>query len=293
MDAPDRELTGAALGMGWPMLGLLDRRVRVHDEADVDPEAATAGAVLLLPGAVNVPHASTALGLELASRGHHVLMLDLGFGIEALDVPLDGSMASALAVYEALETEALDAHVDRARRALDWLGAPTLGLPPERRVLVVGHSHGGGVALELCRTTDRCAGVVNLDGPAYASVRASGTSAPWVHVASRDPEPMSDATLDRLGWAASYREIKELELSWVDEARASSFRACSAHMAEAGHMDFTDFPFLMPGYRSDLAPELAHARTVHAVTSARDHANMEPSSCAALYATLGDGFTAR
>lgn len=288
----DRELTREALGIGWPLAGFVDRRIEVHDSADVDSNALTRRAVVLLPGAVNVPHQATGVGLELASHGHAVLLLDLGFGAEALDLPTDVTEAAARETFDVLERDALEAHVERGRQALAWFAEPGFGLPVQDGPWVVGHSHGGAVALELCRTSSRCSGVVNLDGPAYAKVREEGVLVPWVHVASRDPALLDEASLDALGWASFYPQVKATELGWVDEARRRSPSACSAFMKRSGHLDFTDFPFLVPGHRSDLSAQTAHERTVRAVLAARDH--FDPASnCTRFDASLGEGFTAR
>ena len=286
----DPAATAAALGVGRAVVGFVDRRISVVEEGALRAEAGPA--ILLLPGAVNLPHQSTALALELASHGHLVLQLDLGLGPQELGLPTEATEDAAWRTYEILEVDALPQQVARVQEGLAWLAAPTLSVPADEAPMIAGHSHGGGVAMEACRT-ERCLGVVNLDGPVYASVRTGGVEVPWLHVASRDPDQLTEEQLDALGWAAFYPEVKRTELGWVDEARAASPVGCSVFMDQSGHLDFTDFPFLVPRHRSDLPADVAHARTVQAVRAAHAFFTASDGACAAIHNQLNPGFTPR
>ncbi|MEN0064570.1 MAG: alpha/beta fold hydrolase [Myxococcota bacterium] len=286
--APD--LTKAAFGFGWPLRGWIDRHISVADDALVDDTRVIGPGVLLLPGATNVPHQSTALGLGLASQGHVVFQVDLGLGAHDLDVPTEATEEAARAIYDVLERDALPTNVRQVGRALDWFAAPSEPLPGFASPILVGHSHGGAVALEHCRTSEACGGVVNLDGPTYAMVQEFGVATPWVHIASRDPAVLTQGDLERLGWADFYSDVKQAELDAVAVSRGRSPSTCAWFMEEAGHLDFTDFPFLVPGHRSDLSAELAHERTFHIVRAAIEGITGR-LTCAGF--EVGEGFTAR
>ncbi|MCB9741220.1 MAG: alpha/beta fold hydrolase [Alphaproteobacteria bacterium] len=154
--------------------------------------------------------------------------------------------------------------------ALDALPPGLDGLDTER-LAVGGHSLGASVALDLCRDDARCVLYVNLDGPPLidqvgvdaqgrAVLEAQSLDLPTVIVSTGlYAEHVPGAAQ---AWAALDAQAERVEgpvLHW--------------HIAEAGHLDVTDLPLMMPqGLARRLFGEasIGHIDPVETLAAAND-----------------------
>jgi len=201
---------------------------------------------------------NTFLVEELASHGAVVAAIDhpgdaLGTTLpEGTTLPYEGlPPASSPGYVDAVVTLGARWTADtvallRTLRDLQPVGglAPFAGTVDLDRVMAVGHSTGGGVALEVCHAWDGCAAVLALDpwwSPVDPARLEAGSERPLVVVAS-DPAlgyfaPANGDRLARLA-AASAAPVRALVLEG------------------GGHHDVNDTMHLAPGW---LARRLGHS----------------------------------
>jgi dienelactone hydrolase len=184
------------------------------------------------------------LAEALASHGYVVVALDHTYGSVATRftdgevVPIDPSALPTDAssdTYDEASRTLVTTFADDVRFLLDELEAGTIpvlgdGLDLER-VGLVGHSTGGGAAIDVCASDPRCATVIGFD--------------PWV-------EPVGD-TIIGSGLAVPTLSLRSEE--WVDhpnDARLRRLHAASqdvtglAAIAGTTHRDVTMLPLLTP-----------------------------------------------
>jgi predicted dienelactone hydrolase len=259
----------AASWLGLPPF-TLDHVGLVRSHAAVDtpptPRPGALPVVLYSHGWGGFRTIQSGLAESLASHGYVVAALDHTHGAVATSFP-DGEIVpiDPAALPEGVSGQAYDTAAERLVEtfaedlafALDELEA---GAVPELAgrldldaVGVVGHSTGGGAAVELCADDRRCAAVVGFD--------------PWV-------EPVPDAVLGE-GLRVPFLALRSAE--WVgndNDARLRRLRASSsgpaALVAVEGttHRDVTMLSFLSPlTSRAGLTGPTPAART-HALTEA-------------------------
>ncbi len=133
----------------------------------------------------------------------------------------------AIAGLPALE-ESFAVWVADGQFALDWIveaAAPDGALAGQidaTYIGVFGHSFGGAMAAEVCRSDSRCGAGINIDGAQLGVVAEQGLSAPFLFLYS---EPSL----------------------WINHAVAEmSPAATQATIAGSAHLDFTDLPPMTP-----------------------------------------------
>lgn len=259
----------AAAWLGFPPfafdhVGLV--RSHATPDAPPTPEAGALPVVVYAHGWGGFRNVQSDLAESLASHGYVVAAVDHTYGAVATSFP-DGTVVPIddQALPEGVPSEIYDAASERLVETfaadlgflLDELedgAVPTLaGRLDLEAVGVVGHSTGGGAAVQLCAEERRCAVVVGFD--------------PWV-------EPVADKVLGD-GLDVPFLALRSEE--WVgndNDARLRRLRASSSGpaglVAVAGttHRDVTLLPFLSPlASRAGLAGPTPGVRT-HELTAA-------------------------
>lgn len=200
--------------------------------------------VVFVHGTQGRRHAYRTWIREFASQGYTVVAADHPPVALRPDFP-DGSAAPASAAWSALMGEAVEpsefvahetfalAHdvvADDLRAILDDVG-PRLGVATDR-VLLAGHSFGGGLAVTLCDDDPRCAAIIDLDGPPFADPAL--------------PTPPDVPLLVVL--AGRTRQAEALDVVWrpidrlVSAARGPTLVVT---LPTAGHLDLSDLPLIV------------------------------------------------
>ena len=132
---------------------------------------------------------------------------------------------------------------------IDRLLDPKASLPIDRnRVVAVGHSTGGIVALQLCRQDARVVGCGDFEGAPQASdAFEGGNRKPIFVTASRSAKP--DRPFVRPDLAEPF---------WSYLAKSND-HAWAIGMTKASHMSFSDAPYEMPDSLSRFGGELMSA----------------------------------
>ncbi|MEV0285023.1 hypothetical protein AB0H36_13015 [Kribbella sp. NPDC050820] len=97
----------------------------------------------------------------------------------------------------------------------------------------VGHSFGGAAALEACRTTERCAAAVNLDGSPYGEAVSKGVHAPILLLGADDSCITGVCGPDARGDDGRDRALSLL--------KASTGTSWCATVPGTRHYNFTDY----------------------------------------------------
>jgi predicted dienelactone hydrolase len=226
-----------------------------YQDAPVDPEGAPYPVLVFSHGWSGFRAQTTFLMQELASHGYIVVGMEHPYG-SVITVFPDGQVAhnnpSALpdglpeAEYEAAARLLADQWAHDIDYALNVLGNMVMdvrgaffGAFDFSRVGVLGHSTGGGAAIQFCGTQPGCKAVLGLDPfmtPVSAQVLEGGLSRPFMAMFSQ---------------------------RWADDAGSKNFRLFNGMLAQSSspasvvsiqgtaHYDFSDLPALTP-----LAPQL-------------------------------------
>jgi pimeloyl-ACP methyl ester carboxylesterase len=205
---------------------------------------------------------------QLAADGHLVLSIDhthgsiasqpVSGGVIPLDPQLLPNNPPSQAAYDAASTTlermfADDAQllVDALRDASSQVPAEVLALADLDRMIVLGHSTGGGAALWFCAEDAGCRGVVAYDAwvePLPPAVRASGPGIPWLEIGSGEWQRNANHTL-------------------IDGMVASLDDVTAVTIEGTLHRDFTVQPALSPlskllGLRGELEWDRTQAITL-------------------------------
>jgi dienelactone hydrolase len=192
-------LSGVA---GWGETGFDD----VHDHASTDVAVAAGRfpVVVLEPGLGFAAPQYTTIAENLASHGYLVTGVTPTYSANL--TVLDGHTVPATDAGDPSAFDATDPHAGQAQAAGDRLvdiwaaddrfaAAQAEALDASGRfaghvntasTVYLGHSFGGGAALEACRSDQHCAGAADLDGTQYGTVVHSGLTKPMMIVASQN-----------------------------------------------------------------------------------------------------------
>jgi dienelactone hydrolase len=226
---------------------VLDHLGLVRSSATIDAPLAGSGplpVVVYVHGWGGFRSVQATLAEALASHGYVVVALDHTYGAVATRftdgevVPIDPSALPADASspeHDEASRTLVTTFADDVRFLLDELEAgafPVLGTGVDlERVGLIGHSTGGGAAVEVCASDPRCATVVGFD--------------PWV-------EPVGDTVIGA-GLAVPTLSMRSEE--WVGDANDARLRrlhaasqdvAGLAVIAGTAHRDVTMLPLLTP-----------------------------------------------
>ncbi|MCO1656503.1 hypothetical protein [Pseudonocardia humida] len=221
------------IGLGW-LLQDVDA-VRPSARRDAVPAPGPHPVVVLAPGYENAPWMYSALGEELASRGHVVAVL----------VPpstparvVDGQPRTTPTASAPPAPDEIDALLQQEATDIVALHAALTTAPlvagldvQEDRTVFIGHSLGGGAAVLACELTPRCVGSTNLDGPQPALPTGAPTKPELLLAADAGCAAVTPCAGE--GQPAEY-------LDWLSRRRAATPPSTIATITGAGHNAFGD-----------------------------------------------------
>jgi pimeloyl-ACP methyl ester carboxylesterase len=201
----------------------------------------------------------TAVSQDLASYGYIVVCVDHPYaGITILP---DGRVLSTGGDPDAGNPEATPRRVEAWAKDVSFVldrmssSAKTDAVAAGRfakridlgRIGMLGHSLGGGAALEACRTDSRFKACADLDGAPFGNVTAEGVKRPTLIM--RSGPIYSDEDLARRGrtreqWEEMGRQGQAMWSSLFQ--RSKTVPVYSVKINGAGHMSYSDAPFVMP-----------------------------------------------
>lgn len=229
---------------------------------------------------------NTYLVEDLVSYGYTVVSLDhpyvasrtpLASGVihSRPDLWLNLGSRAALADSIPRFEATIATHVRDLQFALAWLEReaprPLRQAIDFTRIAAIGHSFGGAIAAELCRTDPRVLAGVNLDGWMSAGFRASGVPRPFLFVIEDDPL-----------WAANEGPYPDNEDGLSREGTLDYHNGIRRSLAQHGgyllrifgavHGDFADMSLYLrfPGGKPDATRRRIHELTRIAVRAMMD-----------------------
>ena len=238
------------------------RSVRTHSKLDVSPTKGTHPLVAFSVG-LGVARANyTSIAEELASHGYIVALVEsplqgymvLPNGGEVMDTSgrfgTPAGHRRGVADWSKDISFALDAlHAARVPEA----SRRVVGTIDWSRIGAAGHSSGGSVAMATCEADVRVRACVDLDGGVaspekepMADFVPRGTSKPTLMLRS---EPLYDDTTFARRGTTREQWLKQREggsAAAAEFVRRSNPSLRIAHLAGAGHFNFSDAPFVMP-----------------------------------------------
>jgi predicted dienelactone hydrolase len=213
----------------------------------------------------------TAVSQDLASHGYVVVCIDHPYGgvtvlpggrvVTADGDPDAGSPDAAPRQTEAWAKDAsfvLDRMTSRGganplRRFVEYVDPARVGM--------LGHSLGGAAALEACRADSRFKACADLDGAPFGKVVEEGLKRPTLVM--RSGPVYSDEDLAKRGrtreqWEEMGRKGREM---WGSLFRKSkNVPVYSVKINGAGHMSYSDAPFVMPDTINRFGGRIIEAR---------------------------------
>lgn len=196
---------------------------------------------------------NTALLEELASQGYAVVSIDHDFSFEAYDIDVD----QARSMDPDQQKTLIQQLIDRAAPAqsLDQLfvlqslakrDAPYAKMLNLDLIGLLGHSLGGTTALHTAAGSAACKAVINMDGPVANNI-PDDWDTPFLYLSSFSPDLPDEELKKRRVPANFYRKVKNHELAAVKSLfEGDHHRRHWLRMESAGHLDLTDFPFMVP-----------------------------------------------
>ena len=200
----------------------------------------------------------TAFSQDLASHGYIVVCIDHPYG--GITVLPDGRVLSTAGDSDAGNPEATPRQVEAwakdASFVLDRMTAPAkadavVGRFAAHidlaRIGMLGHSLGGAAALEACRVDSRFKACADLDGAPFGKVTVEGVKRPTLIM--RSGPLYSDEDLAKRGrtreqWEEMGRQGRAMWSSLFQKSK--NIPIYSIKVNGAGHMSFSDAPFVMP-----------------------------------------------
>ncbi|MFG1912027.1 alpha/beta hydrolase family protein [Kribbella sp. NPDC048928] len=233
-------------------------RIKIHAISGAPVAGGPFPVVVLEPGMGFSAPQYTVLAESLASRGYIVAGLTPTYSANV--TVLGGQVVGRNAQGNPPE---LGAHTGTAqqtgdRLATEWAAdahfvadqVTTLGTTGQfagkvgSKVTYVGHSFGGASSLEACRTDQRCAGAVDLDGTQFGAVVGKGLQAPFLMLGSEDS--CITGTCGPVGHDAG-GEVETAAML----LKASTSQRWLVTVSGAHHLNFTDYStyFVAPPLR--------------------------------------------
>jgi dienelactone hydrolase len=245
---PPRWRAALARPAGILMTDFLTRdlaKVRVHAYSNALPAATLARfpVVLLFAGNGALVTFYTTLAEDLASHGYVVVGLEAAYRTTVVVLPsgviyrpwrdnpedLPESQADAMAT-RLVRMWSTDAGfvLDRLAALNSRPGTGFTGRLDLRHVGVVGHSLGGAIAAEFCRTDSRCAAGIDLDGRLFGPVITEGLNKPFMLEFESALSQSNPAT------ARIYAQVHSMYAHLPADSRLG------LSVAGANHFSFTD-----------------------------------------------------
>lgn len=197
---------------------------------------------------------NTALLQEIAGQGYIVMAIDYDFSFEAYGLSIEDAMTLTLDaqrdLISALIKKAVPNQVRDIQFVLHHIQNSDFALSKHidfDKLAFIGHSLGGTTSFDASTNTPGLKGVVNIDGPVNET-SMNQLSSPLLYISSYSPD-LTNKELESKGLPEPnlYREVKNYELENVNKLFDKDLKnAFWVRFTTAGHLDFTDFPFIIP-----------------------------------------------
>lgn len=201
----------------------------------------------------------TAFSQDLASHGYIVVSIDHPYG--GVTVLPDGRVLTTDGDPEAGSPDAparqVEAWAKDASFVLDRMSSPAgagadalkrfAGYIDPERVGMLGHSLGGAAALEACRADTRFKACADLDGAPFGKVTEGGLKRPTLIMRSGpiySDEDLAKRGRTRAQWEEMGRKGTAMWNSLFEKSKDAP--VYSVKVNGAGHMSYSDAPFVMP-----------------------------------------------
>lgn len=215
--------------------------------------------VLILSHGLGEPRSLyTGFAQDLASHGYVVVCIDHPYG--GITVLPSGRVVSTDGDPDAGNPDApsrqVEAWAKDASFVLDWLRTPAkshsattqfAGRIDSDRIGMLGHSLGGAAALEACRTDARFKACADLDGAPFGKVKDEGSKRPTLIMRSGpiySDEDLAKRGRTRAQWEEMGRQGQAMWSLFVQKSK--NVPVYSVKINGAGHMSYSDAPFVMP-----------------------------------------------
>ncbi len=242
--------------------------------------------ILFAPSWTGRRNQNTVQAEELASHGFVVVGIDHPYSTDLTIFPdgrkarsslpefLDCSSDEAVAACVRVANDQLSLRTADARFVLDEIerfnrtdpdGLLT-GRIDTARVGIFGHSFGGAVAAEACRTDARFKAGANYDGLLFGEVLEQGIGKPFLFLMDGTPSPTDEELRTTKGpWLRELILVAE-NVECIRYAHPEA-RGYWASVKGASHMDFCDSPLYTPIKRLTHAGPIATIRSMEIINA--------------------------
>jgi predicted dienelactone hydrolase len=262
--------------------------VRTHAATAVPMAAAQSRypVVIFSPAWVGRRDQNTVQAEELASHGFVVIGIDHPYGTDWTVFPDGRAVPSALgnaldySSDEALETSIRKAEEELRIRAADVrlvvkelerqdLSGPE-GLFTDRldtsRMGIFGHSFGGAVAAEICRTDSQFRAGIDMDGILFGEATRTGIGKPFLVMGDGSPGPTPDQLRNSKGSARRALTFLARDHECIRRCLESS-RGILVSIPGTSHLNFCDSPLYSPVKRLTHAGPIRRERAMDIINA--------------------------
>lgn len=242
------------------VFGHLNRvETETYNNAEILNDSIKFPLVVYSHGAASTHLDNTALLREIAGEGYVVLALDHDFSFSDYGLKKSDAMTLEYAVQKAFITDLIDKVVPNQAQDIEFIlrnlpdsSHDLIGHINFNKIVLVGHSLGGTTATDASLKVKGVQAIINMDGP-LNTASIEHLELPFLYMSSFSPD-LADELLEEKGLpdAQLYRQIKQWELENV--YRLYYRNTIGFHWVRfknAGHMDFTDVPFMLPIMKTD------------------------------------------
>ena len=218
----------------------------------------------------------TAIATELASLGHLVIAVDHPYGgftrlsdgrvlTSGMDTLLHRGDADQ--VYRSRMQDwsgDLTFVLDEVLRQNNTLGKQFKNAVDQNRIIAMGHSLGGNVAMKMPALDARVKGGINLDGGSFQNLDHDDLLAPTLVIRSQplySEEDLQKRGRSRETWKAMEKQVD----SSFQNALRGARKAYELKVAGTGHMSFSDAAFVLPEMISRFGGDIIAADRGHEI----------------------------
>lgn len=197
---------------------------------------------------------NTALLQEIASNGYIVLAIDYNFSFEAYGLKKTSALTLKFETQKQFVADLIEKvvpnQVEDIRFVLDKIQDNNFYFANHinfNKIVLIGHSLGGTTAMDASLRLQGVQSIINMDGPINPK-SIEQLQLPVLYMSSFSPDlPKKLLKTKGLPDIELYQDLKKWELQNVQ--RLGNQNTAGFHWVRfknAGHLDFTDLPFMLP-----------------------------------------------
>ncbi|GEM_PF-1208870 len=197
---------------------------------------------------------NTALLQAIAAQGYMVMAIDYDFSLEYYGLTMEDATTLTVEAQKKFINQLVERTVPNQVEDIIYVlkeiqsnSFPLTQYIDFENIAYIGHSLGGTTSINASVSATPAKAVINMDGPVDPNM-ITKLKNPILYLSSYSPD-LSDELLEEKGLpdANLYRAVKKYELERVtqlfDIRQDDAFWLRFKH---AGHIDFTDVPFMIP-----------------------------------------------